>query len=81
MGCETSVITNLIITNSAVTNSVIKKLSYNELDYNEHQTIPFNTQSNPVITNPGFNEQICRIPRLTLYQLSTLKLGYHELGC
>jgi len=44
------------------------KLGYNKLGYNEHTVIlnnisrpkwPFSTQINPVITNPGYNGQIC----------------------
>ncbi len=47
------------------------KLGYSELGYNEHSVITkrflsqighFSTQINPVITNPGYNEQKCLVP-------------------
>jgi hypothetical protein len=47
------------------------ELGYNELGYNKHLVItnrflskfgPNNTQINPVITNPGYNEQKCPVP-------------------
>ena len=51
------------------------KLGYNELGYNEHSVITnkyfvskgsFTTQINPVITNPGYNEQIWPVPSSSL---------------
>jgi len=47
------------------------ELGYNELGFNKHSVItnkyfgpkcPFTTQINPVITNPGYNEQILPVP-------------------
>ncbi len=56
------------------------KLGYNELGYNEHgyqeysivtnkissPKSPFSTQINPVITNPGYNEQIWSVQSCSL---------------
>jgi hypothetical protein len=51
------------------------KLGYNELGYSEHSVITnkflsqigyFNTQINPVITNPGYNEQKWPVPSCSL---------------
>ncbi len=51
------------------------KLGYNELGCNEHSVITniflsqighFSAQINPVITNPGFNEQNCPAPSCSL---------------
>ncbi len=51
------------------------KLGYNELEYNEHSVITnnflvpighFTTLNNPVITKPGYNEQIQPVPSCSL---------------
>ncbi len=51
------------------------KLGYNENGYNEHSVItniflrkfgPISKQINPVITNPGYNEQKCPVPSCSL---------------
>ncbi len=51
------------------------KLGYNELGYNEHSVITnglssqighLSTQINPVITNPGYNEQKLPVPSSSL---------------
>ncbi len=51
------------------------KLGYYELGYNDHSVITnkflskighISTQINPVITNPGYNEQKCPVPSCSL---------------
>ncbi len=51
------------------------ELGYNELGYNGHSVITnkflskighISTQINPVITNPGYNEQKCPVPSCSL---------------